>query len=992
MPAMPTTTLSPGAEAHGFAVRAVTPLPDLNLLAIELEHRKSGARMLHLAANDADNLFSINFPTPNRDDRGIPHILEHTVLSGSRRFPVRDPFFELVKMSMATFLNAMTGRDCTYYPVSSNVEKDLFNLADVYFDAVFHPLLAENSFKREGHHLCPADPANPTGPISVNGIVYNEMKSYFSKPEEKLARDVYRGLLPDTVYGCESGGDPEAIPDLTYEDFLAFHRTWYHPSNARIVTYGNIPVERFLEFLAPRLSEFDRSDARPEFPTQPRWPAPRRLESAYAAEEGEDLARQTFHILAWLLPDGLDPRQGTRLSLLHTLLCGDDAAPLKRALVDSGLGEDVLAYPPSQMGRDTLFAIGLRGSDPDKFEAFRSLVLKKLNAIATEGFSSDLVETAFRREIYDAREIEPARGLGLAEDVLSAWIHGADPLLFLHDAEDAEACRAEWRTHRTLFQDLIRTLLLDNPHRLDYTLAPSPAYQAAVDERFRARMAEVRAKYTDDEARAFAAEDARLQEEAGRPNPPEALATLPQLGRDDLPAAPAVLPTSVDALACGVPFLCTDIFSNGVNYIAVSADLSDLPPDLWPYLSLYASAFNGMGAAGEDFAAIARRTSAVSGGISCSTQFVASPYEEGRSIRGLAFGIKAIDETVGAAMDLFSDKLAAIDPRDRARLRDLVTQDVTRGRAALANSGSRPAVSRLLAAWNEEGWLTELQSGTTAYRFFRDIQKGFDKRSRGVIDAILKIAAFLRDRSRYTVSFVGGDAAADQVRRSLDSLFGLWAPPAGGVPSPAADGWKRPDGTLRLGFANPMQIAHCAQLVPALPATHPDAPVFMLGACMLAVDWAIAELRFKGNAYGAKCTYRDGALLLTTYADPHIKRTLDVFRTLPDFIKDAPWTDVEVTRGILNRAKDFIRPVAPGDAAARALVDHLLGATPECIATRYDTMRSATPASLKEVLLGGLEGGFDRAPVAIVSSREKLEKANEELGPDTALAIEPLVD
>ena len=989
MTATPSTTLAPGAVVNGFEVRAVTPLPDLGLLAIELEHRKSGARMIHLAANDPDNLFSINFPTPNRDDRGIPHILEHTVLSGSRRYPVRDPFFELVKMSMATFLNAMTGRDCTYYPVSSNVEKDLFNLADVYFDAVFHPLLAENSFKREGHHLCPADPADPTGPLSVNGIVYNEMKSYFSKPEEKLARDIYKGLLPDTVYGCESGGDPESIPDLPYEDFLAFHRTWYHPSNARIVTYGDIPAERFLEFLDPRLSEFDRTDVRPEFPAQPRWDAPRRLEAAYAAEEGEDLARQTFHVLAWLLPDGLDPRQNTRLSLLHTLLCGDDAAPLKRAIVDSGLGEDVLAYPPSQLGRDTLFAIGLRGSDPDKFEAFRALVFKTLHSAADKGFPSDLVESAFRREIYDAREIEPMRGLGLADDVLSTWIHGADPLLFLHDAEDAEACRAEWRTHRTVFQDLIRSLLLDNPHRLDYTLAPSPAYQAAADERFRARMAEVRARYTDDDARAFAAEDARLQEEAGRPNSPEALATLPQLGRNDLPAAPAVLPTAADVLPCGVPFLRTDLFANGVNYLAVHADLTGLPADLWPYVSLYADAFNSMGAAGEDFAAIARRASAATGGISCAVQFTRSPYVEGLATRGLVFHLKAIDETVGAAMDLLSDKLAAVDPRDRERLRDVVTQDATRGRAALSNGGNRPAVARLLAAWNEEGWLAELQGGTAAYRFVRDLQKDFDKRARGAIDAVLRIAAFLRNRARFTVSFVGGDAAADQVRRSLDSLLSLWPSE---VPSPAPTGWHRPDATLRLGLAHPMQVAHCAQLVPALPSTHPDAPVFQLGASMLAVDWAIAELRFKGNAYGAKCAYRDGALLLTTYADPHVKRTLDVFRTLPDFVRNAPWTDVEVTRGILNRAKDFIRPVAPGDAAARALTDRLLGATPERIAARYDTMRSATPERLKDVLLPALDGAFEHAPVAIVSSREKLEKANAELGPDAALAIEPLVD
>lgn len=991
MPSLPTTSLAAGTVLHGFTVRSITPVEELNLVAIECEHAKSGARLLHLLANDDENLFSINFPTPNRDDRGIPHILEHTVLSGSKRYPVRDPFFELVKMSMATFLNAMTGRDCTYYPVSSNVEKDLFNLADVYFDAVFHPLLTESSFKREGHHLTPADPADPTGPLAVNGIVYNEMKSYFSKPEGRIERDLYKGIMPETVYGCESGGDPEAIPSLSYEDFLAFHRTWYHPSNARIVTYGNLPAEKFLEFLDPRLSDFDRTDPKPEYPRQPRWTEPRRMEASYAAEEGEDLAHQTFHVLGWVIPQGLDREMATLWSVLASLLAGDDAAPLKRSLVDSGLGEDVMVFDPCQAGHDGFFGIGIRGSDPDKFEPFRDLVLKTLRDLVQKGFASDLVESAFRREIFSAREIEPRRGLNLADEVLSSWILGGNPLLFLREGEDAEACRAKWRLHRTLFQDLIREHLVDNPHRLDYTLAPSAAYQSALDERFRAKMAEVRATYTDDDMRAFAAEDARLQEEAGRPNSPEALATLPQLGRGDLPAAPSVLPVTAGALPCGVPFLRTDLFSNGINYLHIAADLTGLPADLWPYVSFYAEAFNSMGAAGKDFAEMARRASAVTGGISCRPVFQKSPYEEGRSFRGLMFAVSALDETLGAAIDLLGNKLVGTDPRDRARLRDLIAQNATRGRAAFANSGARPAISRLYAGFSEEAWLQELQSGTTAFHQVRDIQKNFDKRAQKLVDAIQRISKFLRSRARYTVSFVGGDASAEQVVHGLDTLFRLFPEePLQTAPT----GFKPADGVLRLGLADPMQVAHCAQVLPAVPATHPDAPVFGLGCAMLAVDYAIAELRFKGNAYGASCVFSDNHLLLSTYADPHIKRTLDVFRTLPDFIRNADWTEVEVTRGVLCRAKNYIRPVTPGGAAAQALQEHLAGATPERIAARYDRMRSSTPAQVKDVLLSAIggEGVFDRAPVGVVSSREKLEKANAELGEDRALAIEPLLD
>lgn len=991
MPSLPTTSLVPGSRIHGFLVRSVTPVDELNLVALEFEHELSGARMLHLLANDDENLFSINFPTPNRDDRGIPHILEHTVLSGSQKFPVRDPFFELVKMSMATFLNAMTGRDCTYYPVSSNVEKDLFNLADVYFDAVFHPLLSESSFKREGHHLCPADPAAPTGALTINGIVYNEMKSVFSKPEGRIERDIYKGILPETVYGCESGGDPESIPSLSYEDFLAFHRTWYHPSNARIVTYGNLPAEKFLAFLDPRLSTFQRTDPKPEYPRQSRWTEPQRMEASYAAEENEDLAHQTFHVLMWLIPQGLDKDASTLWSVLSSLLVGDDAAPLKRALVDSGLGEDVLAFEPEQTGFDGLYGVGIRGSDPDKFEAFRTLVLKTLTGLAQKGFDSDVVESAFRREIFSAREIMPHRGLSLANEVLSSWILGGDPLLFLREGADAEACRTLWRQHHSLFQDTIRTHLLENPHRLDYTLAPSAAFQAAIDERFQASMAERRATLTDDQMQALADEDARLQEEVGRPNSPEALATLPQLGRADLPETPSFLPTTVEKLPCGVPFLRTDVFSNGINCLVVAADLTGLPAELWPYVPFYAEAFNSMGAAGQDFAEIARRTSASTGSLYCQPQLLRSMDPNGAPFHGLVFSMRALDETLGSALDLFCNKLVAADPRDRRRLRDLVTQSVTRGRSSLANAGAAPALSRITATLEEEAWLNEQLRGTTAFRAVHSLQKNFEKRSAKLIDFILRIERFLRCRARYTVSFVGCDAAAEQVRHSLDTLFALFPADA---PKKGSTGFRRADGILRLGLADPMQVAHCAQILPVIPATHPDAPIFALGCAMLAVDYAIAELRFKGNAYGASCVYTDGFLQLSTYADPHIKRTLDVFRTLPDFVRNAPWTDVEVTRGILNRAKNFIRPVAPGAAPLQALTMWLAGNTPERVTSRYQRMRNATAEEVKSVLLAsiGEEGAFDRAPVGIVSSREMLEKANAELDPDAALSIEPLFD
>ncbi len=991
MPTLPTTSLSVGDTLHGFTVRAVTPVPELNLLAIELLHEKSGARMLHLASDDKENLFSINFPTPNRDDRGIPHILEHTVLSGSKRYPVRDPFFEMIRMSMATFINAMTGHACTYYPVCSNVEKDLFNLADVYFDAVFHPLLAENSFKREGHHRCPAKPDEPTGALSVNGIVYNEMKSYFSRPEEKLVRDLFKNLVPDTVFGAESGGDPEAIPSLSYEDFLAFHRTWYHPSNCRVITYGNIPVEKFLAFLEPRFDEYDRADVVPEYPRQTPWAEPRRVESSYAAEEGDDLSHKTFHVLAWHLPLDLDAELDTLFGLLATVLVGDDAAPLRRALVDSGLGEDVVAADPLDIGRDSVFCIGIRGSDPDKFEEFREQVLKTLRRLVREGVPTDLIESAFRAELYDTRDIARFRGLNLAEGVLESWIFGGDPLLFLRSAGIVAACEKKWKAHRSLFAELIDKYLLGNPHRLDYSLAPSAAYQAAVDAAFAEKMAAERARLTDDEMRAFAAEDARLQEEAGRPNPPEALATLPQLALSDLPAEPDFTDTSLETLPCGVRMVRPDLFTNGVNRVAVFADLTGLDTDLWKYLLFYIEVFNSMGAAGHDFAETARLTSAYTGGISCAPTILRSSFIPGVRALGLKFSMRAIDETMGAALDLFGDRIQAPNPRDAKRLRDVVTQTYSRFRSAMVNTGNAPAMNEIAAGLSEEGYLESLLTGLPAFRLVQSMHAHFESRFKQIISAVLRINQFLRNRSRYTLAFVGSDEAAEKVRHTFESIFSAF--PEEPVEEKPI-GFQPAEGVRRVGLTCPSTVAHCAQIVQGLPAGDPDDILVFLGASMLSVEYAINELRFKGNAYGASTRYNipNGNFVLSTYADPHVKRTFDVFRALPAYVRDVPWTQTEVTRGILTCAKGFIRPVTPASAIGDALNDVLLKKTREAVTARYNALVSATPDALKAALLRVLtDEAFAAAPMGVVSSREKLEKENAEMG-ELALELTPLVD
>ena len=335
--------LTVGAVIDGFLVTAITPLPEQRATAYQCEHQRTGARFLHLATDDEDNVFSISFPTPPADDTGVPHILEHSVLAGSRNYPVREPFFEMAKSSMATFINAMTGFDMTYYPVSSNVKADLFNLAEVYFDAVFHPLLTVQTFRREGHHFAPAKD-DAAGTLVRNGIVFNEMKAAYSLPDVRLLRHALRSLCPDTCYRFDSGGDPLAIPMLTHEGLCAFHHSYYHPGNAFIFCYGDIPTREYLAFLAARLEGVDDTQTTPVIVRQPAWDSPRTLVDSYPVGAEEDTAAKTFLMLAWHIGDATDPAGTVLMTVLNAVLLGNQGAPLRKAIIDAGL-EKISSLP-----------------------------------------------------------------------------------------------------------------------------------------------------------------------------------------------------------------------------------------------------------------------------------------------------------------------------------------------------------------------------------------------------------------------------------------------------------------------------------------------------------------------------------------------------------------------------------------------------------------------------------------------------------------------
>jgi hypothetical protein len=985
----PDTTLKVGQQVNGFEINDIAHLPNIQAKAVRGWHRKSGAQLLHVHNADSENCFAVTFPTPPPDDTGLPHILEHSVLGGSRRFPVREPFFEMVKMSMASFINAMTDQAFTVYPVSSPVKKDFFNLVEVYLDAVFHPELKEDTFRREGHHFTLINNDDLNSALSISGIVYNEMKAGYSRPESLLWKLTLRGLYPNTLLGLDSGGDPDHIPELTYDQFRRFHETFYHPSNALIFIYGDIPTEEHFHYLSPVLDAFEHRPVKIDLPRSRDWLRPDRVEKEYPIGTSEDTGARTFFTLNWVVGDALDPAKVTAWEVLSKILIGNEAAPLKKALIDSKLGSDVFFAGTVATAYEQEFRVGLKGSEPDRAEKFESLVLETLQRIAAEPISEKLVDAAFQQLAYDHLEVKSFFPLRLLLAVDQSWPYGGDPLTFLRMGDHLEACRQRYAVQNDIFNRLIQDGLVDNKHRLIVILRPDREAQARADAAFSQRMARQRAEFTPEQIAGIARSASELEAAQGKPNSPEALAKLPQLRVKDLPAKPLHIPTEIARVA-GIEVLRNEVFTNGVNYVAVDVDLAGLPPDLYAWLPRFCEAVDKMGAAGQSFTRVAERRAAFTGGLRCSTLVCRHATESTRTLRRLRFGMKSLDAKAEAGMRLLGDLVFDVDPRDRHRLRDVITQTEARYRATLVGDGWLTARRQAARGLSPEGALEYQFLSREALKLVQTVMGAFDTHAGQLVQNIERIRDFVANRARWTVSFTGSDAAFRIFTGTLEE----WAARMNGqrivdAPAPFEPFVVPP----REGLAAPIKIAHCVKMMPAPHLAHPDVPLFRLGAYLAEFDYMLSEIRFKGNAYGADAVHDDalGIFRLHSFADPHIVETLRIFDGLGDFIAEQKWTQADVDRAIIGSAKEAEKPIRPEEATGLALTRHIRGDTNELRELRYADRFRATPRLVKQTFLKVLEANEAKSAVCVVSSRHKLEDANRSLQA-RALVVTDILD
>jgi len=979
---------SPASDPFGYGFEPVQQieLPELNATFIQLRHPASGARYVHLATADPNNLFAVTFRTPPGDSTGVAHILEHTVLCGSERFPVRDPFFTMLKRSLNTFMNAMTASDWTSYPFASQNRKDFYNLMEVYLDAAFFPLLRERDFRQEGHRLEFLDPSDPASPLTYKGVVYNEMKGAMASPSSLLSRRLGRALYPTTCYRHNSGGEPEEIPELTWEGLRSFHRDYYQPGNAWFFSYGNLPLKEHLRVVDARvLRHAVPRQVDSEVPAETGLAAPRRVEEFYPLDAAEALAAKTMIQVGWLAGDVSDCFERLALGLLSTLLLGNPAAPLYKALLDSGLGGNLApggGYHDEN--RTTYFAAGLQASEPEHSAKVEALIFETLEQVAESGFSAERIEAAIHRLEFAHREVSGDHypyPLALLMRMLGPWLHADDPLSPLQLDANLARLRRELAAG-PFFQQLIRRRLLDNPQRVTLILRPDHQLQQRQEAETSARLQTVGAALTPAEREAIkrAALELQQAQEAA-----EDVSCLPGLGRQDIPSAEAAVPATAQSLLQRPVHLFPQP-TNGIGYFHAHQPVALVPPRLLPLIPFYCTLLTQVGAAGKSYLEMAERIEAATGGISISTDLLEDPADHRQLQAVLGLRGKALERNAGPLFAILGDLSRAPDFSDLDRLRTVFNQLRTNLDNSITGSGHSYAARAAAARLTPGGALRESWAGLTQIRQARRLAALEPAALREVAADLQALAGTLFGRATLACGLTGEEEQLPSFSRHLAGY--LESLPAGAGdrhPLPVFKG-----GRGSFGWVTSVPVNYVTRVFPGVSYTDPDTAALMVLAKLLRAGFLHREIREKGGAYGGMASYdpEGGLLSLLSYRDPQLARTLRVFDEAANWAAGGHFDTQGIDEAVLAVFGDLDRPLAPGSRGAREFANLRQGMTLELRQQLRQRILAVDRKQLMAAAENYLVVGRTDSVVSVIGGEGALLAANRELAAEEKLEVE----
>jgi len=951
---------------YGFESLWVREIPELKTRAEMFRHVGTGTDLLSFTNEDENKVFGVTFRTPPADSTGIAHILEHSVLCGSRKYPVKEPFVELLKGSLKTFLNAMTYPDKTCYPVASQNVKDFYNLIDVYLDAVFYPRLTPFVFQQEGWHY---ELDNPADPLTYKGVVFNEMKGAYSSPDGLLAEYSQQSLFPANPYGFDSGGDPREIPNLTFEQFKAFHEKYYHPSNARVFFYGNDEPEERLRLVNDYLKDFHRLPVDSAIPLQPRFQEPRRVARAFPS--GEDSLKAMF-TLNWLLDETHRIEQNLGFHMLEYMLLGMPGSPLRKALMDSRLGEDLAGVGLGSELRQMYFSTGLKGISAERADEVEALILSTLSRLVREGIHPHTVEAAQNTIEFILRENNTGsypRGLVLMLRSLTTWLYDEDPLALVAFEAPLEALKRTASTTPSYFESLIDRFLLHNAHRTSLLLKPDPELAKELDRTEKQRLLQARSGLSSTALQKIAADTATLKAIQETPDPPQALAQIPSLKLSDLERVNKSIPLALTQEK-GCDLLYHDLFTSGIVYLDIGFNLYALPQTALPYVPLFSRALLEMGTEDEDFVSLTQRISRKTGGIRPSL-FASSVRDSQQGSVWLFLRGKAMFKQIRDLLDIFRDIFLKVRLDNKERFQQMVLEAKARLEENLVPSGHQVVSTRLRALFSEADWAEEQMKGISQLFFLRTLAKGVEENWPEVLRALEAIRTHLINRSALLVNATAEarewDSLQPTVTEFLDALPSLpfqrklWSPDS--VPDFE-------------GMTLPAQVNYVGKGVNLYDLGYRYHGSTHVITRYLRNAWLWEKIRLQGGAYGAFCSFdkHSGALTFVSYRDPNLLKTLEAFDGSGRFLKDLKLGDDELVKAIIGTIGDIDQYQLPDAKGYTSMVRRLTGENEE----RRQKMRGEIlGATKKDFQSFGelLESAMPKGVVKVLGSETAIQEA-----------------
>lgn len=922
---------------HGFELLREATIGELRTTARLYRHVKTGAQLLSLSNDDENKVFGITFRTPVSDSTGVPHIMEHSVLCGSRKYPVKEPFIELARGSLNTFLNAMTYPDKTAYPVASTNLQDFYNLIDVYLDSVLYPLITEHTLQQEGWHY---ELENPSDPLAYKGVVFNEMKGVYAAPDTVLGHTIQSSLFPDTTYAFESGGHPEHIPDLTYAQFKAFHDTFYHPSNAFIYFYGDDDPDERLRLLDGWLKDFDRLAVDSEIRLQSHFQSPRRVTVPYAIGPDTDGAKKSMVSVNWLLGETTDEAYVLAWQILGHILAGTQASPLRRALIDSGLGEELAGGGLTDELRQMTYAMGLKGvaaADVDKVEA---LVLGTLKGLAAEGLDRETVEASLNTVEFSLREINTGsypRGLAMMFWSLGSWLYGGDPLAPLAFEKPLADIKARVAQGERYFEGLIERDLVSNPHRTTVILHPDVAVGPQEEAAERGRLDAARASMTPDDIQRAIEETRLLKELQERPDSPEALATIPSLTLADLPTTNKPIPLAVEERQA-VPVLYHDLFTNGIVYLDLGFDMTSLPQDLLPYTGLFGRALLEMGTEREDFIKLAQHIGGKTGGIGRASR-VSLMRGTDQVAAHLFLRGKGMPHQTDDLLDILRDVLLNVRLDNQARFRQMALEAKARQEQGIIYGGHSVVATRLRAKFNPADWASEQMGGLSNLFFTRGLLERIDSDWPSVLAALEEYRWTLVNRASMVANVT---ADADNWRAFAPQLDAFLA----SLPTRPAtrQTWTPTSAPANEGFIIPGQINYVGKGADLYKLGYRYDGSTVVISSVLNTTFLWERVRVQGGAYGGFSSFDrfSGVFNFLSYRDPNLTATLDNYDQAAAYLRGLDMPQHELTRSIVGAIGDMDTYRLPDAKGWVSMERYLLGETDEMRQQTRDEVLSTT--------------------------------------------------